>query len=150
MDFKEFIHRLASVISAGGNTAAFTRSVFEAILSEEGQDILDLYAAGSVREGVQLSSESRADASSEKGYGIQVFLDHGAHRALVQSSCLDRVPAVRERYGDELRRGSHQEPRERSSRRLLHVPRFLCQKEQCAEISGFDARLWQRKCESEN
>ena len=49
MDFKEFIHRLASVISAGGNTAAFTRSVFEAILSEEGQDILDEYQPSSYK-----------------------------------------------------------------------------------------------------
>ena len=43
MDFKEFIHRLASVISAGGNTAEFTRSIFEAILSDDGQVILDEY-----------------------------------------------------------------------------------------------------------
>lgn len=43
MDFKEFIHRLASVISAGGSTAEFTRSIFEAILSDDGQVILDEY-----------------------------------------------------------------------------------------------------------
>lgn len=49
MDFKEFIHRLASVISAGGNTAAFTRSVFEAILSDEGQVILDEYQSSSYK-----------------------------------------------------------------------------------------------------
>lgn len=49
MDFKEFVHRLASVISAGGNTASFTRSVFEAILSEEGQDILDEYQPSSYK-----------------------------------------------------------------------------------------------------
>lgn len=49
MDFKEFIHRLASVISAGGSTAAFTRSVFEAILSEEGQIILDEYQSSSYK-----------------------------------------------------------------------------------------------------
>lgn len=49
MDFKDFIHKLASVISAGGNTAAFTRSVFEAILSEEGQVILGEYKNSSYK-----------------------------------------------------------------------------------------------------
>lgn len=49
MDFKDFIHRLAPVISAGGSTAAFTRSVFEAILSEDGQDILDEYKPSSYK-----------------------------------------------------------------------------------------------------
>lgn len=49
MDFKEFIHRLASVISAGGNTAAFTHSVFEAILSDDGQVILDEYQSSSYK-----------------------------------------------------------------------------------------------------
>ena len=49
MDFKGFIQRMASVIIAGGSTAAFTRSVFEAILSEEGQVILDEYKASSYK-----------------------------------------------------------------------------------------------------
>ena len=49
MDFKEFIQRMASVVIAGGSTAAFTRSVFEAILSEEGQVILDEYKASSYK-----------------------------------------------------------------------------------------------------
>lgn len=49
MDFKEFIQKMASVVIAGGSTAAFTRSVFEAILSEEGQVILDEYKASSYK-----------------------------------------------------------------------------------------------------
>ena len=49
MDFKEFIQRMASVIIAGGSTASFTRSVFEAILSEEGQVILDEYKTSSYK-----------------------------------------------------------------------------------------------------
>ena len=49
MEFKEFVHRLASVISAGGNTASFARSIFEAILSEDGQSILDEYKSTSYK-----------------------------------------------------------------------------------------------------
>lgn len=49
MDFKEFIHRLASVISAGGSTSEFTRTVFSSILTEEGQDILDEYTKSSFK-----------------------------------------------------------------------------------------------------
>lgn len=43
MEFKEFIGNLFSALSAGANTEKFTRTIFEAILSEDGQDILDEY-----------------------------------------------------------------------------------------------------------
>lgn len=43
MDFKDFIHRLASVISGGENTSTFTRSIFEVILTNAGKDILKDY-----------------------------------------------------------------------------------------------------------
>ena len=43
MEFKEFIGNLFSALSAGASTEKFTRSIFEAILSEDGQDILDGY-----------------------------------------------------------------------------------------------------------
>ena len=49
MEFKDFIHKLSSVIRAGGSTDKFTRSIFEAILSEEGQSILDEYTQSSYK-----------------------------------------------------------------------------------------------------
>lgn len=49
MEFKDFIHKLSSVIRAGGSTDKFTRSIFEAILTEEGQSILDEYTQSSYK-----------------------------------------------------------------------------------------------------
>lgn len=41
MVFKDFVSKLGSVIRAGSSTDKFTKSIFEAILTEEGQDILN-------------------------------------------------------------------------------------------------------------
>ena len=49
MQFNEFAQKLASVIRAGNSTDKFTRSLFEAILSDEGQDILDEYKPSSYK-----------------------------------------------------------------------------------------------------
>lgn len=49
MQFKEFAQRLASVIRAGCSTDRFTRTLFSAILSEAGQEILDEYKASSYK-----------------------------------------------------------------------------------------------------
>lgn len=49
MEFKDFIHKLSSVIRAGGSTDKFTRSIFEAIVTEEGQQILDEYKKSSYK-----------------------------------------------------------------------------------------------------
>lgn len=49
MEFKDFIHKLSSVISAGGSTDKFTRSIFEAIVTEDGQDILNGYKTSSYK-----------------------------------------------------------------------------------------------------
>lgn len=49
MEFKDFIHKLSSVIRAGGSTDKFTRSIFEAIVTEEGQPILDEYKKSSYK-----------------------------------------------------------------------------------------------------
>ena len=49
MLFKDFINKLSSVISAGGSTDKFTKSIFGAILTEEGQDILDEYKSSSYK-----------------------------------------------------------------------------------------------------
>lgn len=49
MEFKDFVQKLSSVIRAGGSTDKFTRSIFEAILTEEGQSILDEYAQSSYK-----------------------------------------------------------------------------------------------------
>lgn len=49
MEFKDFIHKLSSVIRAGGSTDKFTHSIFEAILTEEGQPILDEYTQSSYK-----------------------------------------------------------------------------------------------------
>ena len=49
MQFKDFISKLFSVISAGGSTDKFTKSIFGAILTDEGQDILDEYKPSSYK-----------------------------------------------------------------------------------------------------
>ena len=49
MLFKDFINKLSSVISAGGSTDKFTKSIFGAILTEEGQDILEEYKSSSYK-----------------------------------------------------------------------------------------------------
>ena len=49
MTFSVFVQRLSAVIRAGSNTSDFTRSVIQAILSEEGQDILDEYKDSSFK-----------------------------------------------------------------------------------------------------
>lgn len=49
MTFSEFVHKLHTVISAGSSTHAFTRTVFEEILTEEGQEILLGYSDSSFK-----------------------------------------------------------------------------------------------------
>lgn len=49
MQFKDFIQKLSSVIRAGESTDKFTRSIFEAIVTEEGQSILDEYTRSSYK-----------------------------------------------------------------------------------------------------
>lgn len=49
MEFTDFIHRLSTVIRAGQSTDKFTRSIFEAIVTEEGQPILDEYKESSYK-----------------------------------------------------------------------------------------------------
>ena len=49
MQFKDFISKLSSVISAGGSTDKFTKSIFGAILTDEGQDILEEYKPSSYK-----------------------------------------------------------------------------------------------------
>lgn len=49
MTFSVFVQRLFSAISAGSSTAAFTRSVIEAILTDEGQEILAEYKESSFK-----------------------------------------------------------------------------------------------------
>lgn len=41
MEFSEFVKLLYPVIGAGGNTHAFTKSIFETIVTDEGQAALD-------------------------------------------------------------------------------------------------------------
>lgn len=40
MEFKEFAHKLFSIIGAGNNTKRFTRTLFESILDEENSEII--------------------------------------------------------------------------------------------------------------
>lgn len=49
MEFKEFIQNLSSVLSGGASTDRFTRTIFESILSDEGQDILNDYKPSSYK-----------------------------------------------------------------------------------------------------
>jgi len=49
LQFKDFIQKLSSVIRAGESTDKFTRSIFEAIVTEEGQSILDEYTRSSYK-----------------------------------------------------------------------------------------------------
>ena len=49
MEFSDFIKRLSSAIRAGSSTSAFTKSVIESILTEEGQAILEEYSDSSFK-----------------------------------------------------------------------------------------------------
>ena len=49
MQFKEFVHKLFSAISAGESTSRFTKTMFENIVTEEGLDILNGYQPSSYR-----------------------------------------------------------------------------------------------------
>lgn len=49
LQFKNFIKKLSSVIRAGESTDKFTRSIFEAIVTEKGQSILDEYTDSSYK-----------------------------------------------------------------------------------------------------
>lgn len=49
MQFTDFVQKLSSVIRAGGSTDKFTRSIFEAIVTDEGQSILDEYRESSYK-----------------------------------------------------------------------------------------------------
>ena len=44
MVFKDFVQTLYSVSGAGSSTHAFTRTLFDVIVTEEGQDILSVYS----------------------------------------------------------------------------------------------------------
>lgn len=44
MTFSEFVNRLFPIIGAGSSTHAFTRSMFDAVLDDSGQSILDEYS----------------------------------------------------------------------------------------------------------
>ena len=41
MQFNEFAQKLSQVIRAGANTCTFTKTILEAIIIEDGHDILD-------------------------------------------------------------------------------------------------------------
>lgn len=49
MEFKEFIQKLHPVIGAGSSTHAFTRSIVDAIVTDEGQAVLEEYAASTYK-----------------------------------------------------------------------------------------------------
>lgn len=49
MSFKEFVQKLSSALRGGVSTDRFTRSLFDAIVSEGGQDILDDYQPSSYK-----------------------------------------------------------------------------------------------------
>ena len=49
MQFNEFAQKLSQVIRAGANTVNFTKAMLEAIVIEEGQDILDSYKEASYK-----------------------------------------------------------------------------------------------------
>lgn len=49
MLFKEFAEKLSSVLRNGNNTGSFTHSLFEEIVTEEGQNILDDYSLNSYK-----------------------------------------------------------------------------------------------------
>ncbi len=49
MEFPEFISLLYSVIGAANSTHAFTKSILEAIVTDEGQEVLDGYSEDSYK-----------------------------------------------------------------------------------------------------
>ena len=49
MLFTDFIQKLSSVIRGGASTDKFTRTIFEAIVTDEGQSVLDEYKTSSYK-----------------------------------------------------------------------------------------------------
>lgn len=49
MLFTDFIQKLSSVIRGGSSTDKFTRSIFEAIVTEKGQSVLNEYKPSSYK-----------------------------------------------------------------------------------------------------
>lgn len=49
MTFKDFVQKLSSALRGGASTDKFTRALFEAILTDDGQDILDGYQPSSYK-----------------------------------------------------------------------------------------------------
>jgi hypothetical protein len=49
MQFKEFVQKLSSALRGGASTDKFARALFEAILTDDGQDILDGYQMSSYK-----------------------------------------------------------------------------------------------------
>ena len=49
MLFHEFADKLSSVIRSGNSTDKFTKSLFSAIVTDDGQDILDGYKSTSYK-----------------------------------------------------------------------------------------------------
>lgn len=80
MKFKDFAHMLSSVIRAGNSTHAFTRSLFEAIVTEDGLDILDGYDKESFKAyyngNTQITSLSRKISTYVEPFGFSEYINN--------------------------------------------------------------------------
>ena len=93
MVFSEFVQKLSKSIRAGSNTAVFTKSIIEAVLTEEGLDILSEYKGTSSFKGFYNGSTSIAGLAKK----INAYLEpenfvayiHQFSDAAVQNLCND-------------------------------------------------------------
>ena len=100
MQFKDFIQNLSSVISAGGSTDKFTKSIFEAILTDDGQDILDEYSVSSYKGfyngNTSISGISKKINAYIEPMGFSDYLDHfsDATREILCSVFKEEIPDI--------------------------------------------------------
>lgn len=92
MDFPTFVHRLHSQIGTGNSTAAFTKSIIEAILSEEGQAITEEYSEETYK--AYYNGNTRITKMAQKitayiePFSFQSYIDQfsdAAHEGLVKA-----------------------------------------------------------------
>lgn len=91
MEFSVFADRLRSQIGAGSSTAAFTRSIFEAILTDEGQSLTEEYSEETYK--AYYNGNTRITKMAQKitayiePFSLQSYIDQfsdAAHEGLVK------------------------------------------------------------------
>lgn len=90
MKFKDFASMLSSVIGAGSSTHAFVRSLFEAIVTEDGLDILDGYDKESFKAyyngNTQINGLAKKISTYVEPFGFSEYIN-GFQDGAIQGLC---------------------------------------------------------------